>query len=30
VQITIELGELTPKYKNLLINVFFSSARDGG
>ena len=28
VQVTRELGELTPKYKNLLINAFFGTAND--
>ena len=28
VKITKELGEVTPKYKNLLLNSFFSAAND--
>ena len=28
VKITKELGEITPKYKNLLLNSFFSAAND--
>ena len=28
VKITRDLGELTPKYKNLLLNSFFSAAND--
>ena len=28
VQVTKELGELTPKYKNMLINAFFSAGHD--